>query len=124
MVTTVTADSRAFRRKRISCYGSVAVRYLYELVPTSREDDRFGGMVSILASFVRSERKVLRSNLPSDIGDPGRDMIRATVVAPSIHRKKQPSRQTLTQISRYFSKPSNTNDAILKLSRTMTQLTK
>ncbi|GFT35119.1 hypothetical protein TNCV_352591 [Trichonephila clavipes] len=81
-------------------------------------------MVSILASFVRSERKVLRSNLPSDIGDPGRDMIHATDVAPSIHRKKQPSRQTLTQISRYFSKPSNTNDAILKLSRTMTHLTK
>ncbi|GFW79961.1 hypothetical protein TNCV_983701 [Trichonephila clavipes] len=37
------------------------------------------------ATYSRSERKVLRSNLPSDIGDPGRDMIR-TLRAPQSWR--------------------------------------
>ncbi|GFV80421.1 hypothetical protein TNCV_2149551 [Trichonephila clavipes] len=40
------------------CQACAVVCYLYELVPTSREDDRFGVMVSVLAfrSYVRSGR--------------------------------------------------------------------
>ncbi|GFX51730.1 hypothetical protein TNCV_5014321 [Trichonephila clavipes] len=57
-------------------------------------------MVSVLASFVRSERKVPRSNLSSDIGDPGRDMIR-TLHAPQSWRHLSIAKAT---------KPSN-NDA-------------
>ncbi|GFS76503.1 hypothetical protein TNCV_1621241 [Trichonephila clavipes] len=45
-----------------------------------------------LIKYLRSERKVRRSNLPSFICDPGRAKephpSRATVVAPSIHLKR------------------------------------
>ncbi|GFV68982.1 hypothetical protein TNCV_3247561 [Trichonephila clavipes] len=42
----------------------VTVGYLYELVPTSREDDRFGVICKVLA-FVRNGRYPERTFLPS-----------------------------------------------------------
>ncbi|GFW99243.1 hypothetical protein TNCV_3010111 [Trichonephila clavipes] len=68
-----------------------------------------------LSTCIRSERKVPRTNLPSNIGDPGRDMsrnLRARRSRGAIYPpQKQPNHQTLTQISRYFSKSSHTSDA-------------
>ncbi|GFW13749.1 hypothetical protein TNCV_2105731 [Trichonephila clavipes] len=88
-------------------------------------------MTIILAwsiKYSRTERKVHRSNLPSFIGDPGHAKNRTPFVRCSrgaiYPPQKKPSHQTLTHISRYFSKPSPTNDAILKPLRTMTQPTK
>ncbi|GFW61426.1 hypothetical protein TNCV_346741 [Trichonephila clavipes] len=49
----------------------MAVGYLFELVPTSREDDRFGVISKVLA-FVRNGRYPERTFL-FFIGDPGRD---------------------------------------------------
>ncbi|GFT25525.1 hypothetical protein TNCV_3174011 [Trichonephila clavipes] len=62
--------------------------------------------------------------LPSFIGDPGH----AIRTAPLTRRsrgtinppQKPPSRQTLAQINRHSTKPSHSNDVILKPSRTMT----
>ncbi|GFX62206.1 transposable element Tc3 transposase [Trichonephila clavipes] len=63
-------------------------------LPTSRENDRFGVIVKVLA-FVRNGRYPERT-------------FRIAIYPP----QKPPNRQTLTQqISRYFSKPSHTSDA-------------
>ncbi|GFV63188.1 hypothetical protein TNCV_2077201 [Trichonephila clavipes] len=62
------------RTQHFEWHRDAVVGYLYELVPTSREDGRLGVIGKVLA--YRSERKVPRTNLPSFIGDPGRDMNR------------------------------------------------
>ncbi|GFW97699.1 hypothetical protein TNCV_1424631 [Trichonephila clavipes] len=63
LATNMVSFARLFAETLAREY--VAVRYLYELVPTSREDDRLGVIGSVLA-FVRNGRYPERTFLPSD----------------------------------------------------------